>query len=399
MNNPKKELLFVMNNLHCGGAEKALTSLLSSFDYTKYNVDLLLFKQEGLFLNQVPKEVTILPEPEGYHYFDMSLKKAIIQNLRKGRFKLIFNRLCAGLVLKTEKNKSVAEQKMWKYLGSSLKPLDKKYDAAIGFLEKTPNYFCVDKVTAKVKIGFVMNDYNKLGMNKSIDNYYFSKLNFIAQDSNESREVMVRNFPQFESKFVVVKSIIASDTIAKMAEETISDFPNGFSIISIGRLTYQKGYDLALDAIKILADKKINFNWVILGDGEDKQQLVAKIAEYNLTDKVFFLGIKANHYPYLKKADIFLHTARFEGFGIVVHEAKILNKPMVLTDFNIAKTHITDTENGLISQMNPEAIAESLEKLISDENLRNRFSQNLAAHDFGTEKEIESFYKLLNNCY
>jgi len=111
MNNPKKELLFVMNNLHCGGAEKALTSLLSSFDYTKYNVDLLLFKKEGLFLNQVPKEVTILPEPQGYHYFDMSLKKAIIQNLRKGRFALIFNRICAGLVLKTQKTNRLPNKK------------------------------------------------------------------------------------------------------------------------------------------------------------------------------------------------------------------------------------------------------------------------------------------------
>jgi len=93
-------------------------------------------------------------------------------------------------------------------------------------------------------------------MDQSIDDYYFSKLDFIAQDSDESRKVMVKNFPQFESKFVVVKSIIASETIAAMAEEPISDFPNGFSIISIGRLTHQKGYDLAVDAIKILADKK-----------------------------------------------------------------------------------------------------------------------------------------------
>ena len=72
-----KKMLFIMSNLNCGGAEKALVSLLKTIDYSKYEVDLLLFRHEGIFLKQVPKEVNILPEPFGYKYYDMSSIKAI----------------------------------------------------------------------------------------------------------------------------------------------------------------------------------------------------------------------------------------------------------------------------------------------------------------------------------
>lgn len=392
----KKDILFIINNLNCGGAEKALVSLLQTIDYSKYNVDLQLFKKEGLFLNQVPVQVSILPVPKNYHFFDMSIKTAIFVNLKKGNFKVIFNRIRSGFIYRTEKNKAVAEQKNWNYLKKTIKPLAKKYDVAIGFLEKTPNYFCVDKVTAKKKIGFVMNDYNKLKMDKTIDNYYFSKLDFIAQDSEESNAIMKDNFPQLADKMVVVKSIISATAIYQLAQKTVTDLPKGFKIISVGRLTYQKGYDIAIEAINAVAKKGLDFKWIILGDGDEKKILQQKVIDYNLQDKVFFLGIKENHYPYLKQADVFLHTARFEGFGIVISEAKILNKPMVLTNFNVAKTHINDSVNGFIAEMNPEAVAEKLETLITNTNLQKQFSENLSKQNYGTEVEIEKFYSLID---
>ena len=169
----KKKLLFIMNDLSCGGAEKALVSLLNTLDYNLFEVDLFLFKKEGLFLNQVPTEVNILPAPINYPYFDMSIGRAISKNLKSGNFKVILNRLLAGYIYKTTKTKAIAEQKSWKYLRKVLIPLEKKYDVAIGYLEKRPNYFCVDKVNATKKIGFIHNDYNKLKMNAIFDLPYF----------------------------------------------------------------------------------------------------------------------------------------------------------------------------------------------------------------------------------
>lgn len=395
MDNSKKNLLFIINNLTCGGAEKALVSLLQTIDYSRFNVDLYLFKQTGVFLNQVPKEVVLLPEPENYKYFDMSIKTAIIDNLKKGKFNVVWNRILAGFVFKSEKIKAVAEQKAWKYLSRTMYPIKKEYDVAIGFLEKTPNYFCVEKVTAKKKIGFVMNDYNKLKMDKTIDDYYFKKLDFIALDSDGSKQVMVETFPHFKDKFKVIKSIISASTIHKLAQEQVNDLPEGFKVISVGRLTHQKGFDLALEAVKKVFDKGIKFKWIIIGDGEEKKNLLEKANEYGIADCIHFLGIKENHYPYLLQSDIFLHTSRFEGFGIVVHEAKILAKPILLTDFNVARIHVEHDKSGLIAELNSDSIAENLERLILDANLRKQFSEVLSKQNFGTENEITHFYKLL----
>jgi len=149
MEHKKKDILFIMNNLQCGGAEKALLSMLQIFDYTKFNVDLLLFKKEGAFLNKLPKEVTLLDSPIAYSYFDMPLKTALINCVKTKKWNVLINRILAVYVLKTEKNPAVREQKMWNYLESAFETLPKKYDVSIGFLEKTPNYFCVSKTVAK----------------------------------------------------------------------------------------------------------------------------------------------------------------------------------------------------------------------------------------------------------
>lgn len=141
--NKKKDILFVMNNLNVGGAEKALVSLLQVFDYTKYNVDLLLFKKEGLFLKQVPEQVNILKEPENWKYFDMPFTQVLKENFSPFRWDIVLQRLRYKIATRRAKNTAEAEQFGWREIARTLKPLKKNYDCAIGFLEKNPNYFIV----------------------------------------------------------------------------------------------------------------------------------------------------------------------------------------------------------------------------------------------------------------
>tara|TARA_R110001583_G_scaffold95839_1_gene239884 strand:+ start:2095 stop:3279 length:1185 start_codon:yes stop_codon:yes gene_type:complete len=393
----KKEILFIMNNLNCGGAEKSLVSLLQALDYSQYNVDLFLFKNEGMFLKQVPQEVTILSPPKNYPFFDMSIKKAIIQNLNKGNFKVIFYRVLAGFVYRIEKEPAVREQKVWKYLKKVVKPIEKKYDVAIGYLEKTPNYFCVDKVIAKFKIGYIHTDYLEYKMNSKIDYPYFQKLNTIITVSETSKKILGNSFPLLKHKFDVIKSITSSKNIISLAKEPVSFEKKGIALLSIGRLSSEKGYDLAINACKILVGRGIELSWYVIGEGKERNNLLHLISENKLEDKFFLLGNKQNPYPYIKASDIFVHTARFEGYGIVVNEAKVLNKPILATNFNSVSDQIINNYNGLIAEMDSESIAKNLERLILDPTLRNKFSENLAKENFGTEKEIKKFYNLIEN--
>lgn len=397
MHNQKKDILFILNNLHCGGAEKALISLLQTIDYAHYTVDLLLFKQEGLFLNQIPKEVNLLPEPKNYRYFDMSIKTAIIDNLKKGNFKVIYHRILAGFLFKSEKNKALAEQKLWNYLGKTLSPLPKKYDAAIGYLEKTPNYFCIDKVNAKTKIGFIHNDYEMLKMDASLDYNYMKKFDKVFTVSETCKTILIKNFPEFSAKFDVMYNIVSGKTIESLANEGIQLANPHKTIVTVGRLNKQKGYELAIEACSLLKKQGVSLKWYVLGEGEERETLEKLIHDFDVEDSFILKGIIENPYPYVKTADIYVQTSRFEGKSIAIDEAKILNKPIVVTAFDTVYDQITHLHNGFIVPLNPIDIANGIKNVLEDHDLRNSLVVNLQNEKKGNEEEINKILAIIES--
>jgi glycosyltransferase involved in cell wall biosynthesis len=393
----KQRLLFVMNNLHCGGAEKALVSLLQTIDYSRFEVDLLLFRKEGLFLNQVPETVTILEAPQAYPYFDGSFIRSVGTAFLKLRWNIVWNRIRFSIAYKSESIPALREQKCWKFISATLPKQKGTYDVAIGFLEKTPNYYCIEKVEAKRKIGYIHNDYKALEMDPYFDLPYFKKFDSLVTVSEECQLVLQHVFPTISKKIVVISNILSTNNIINLAKEKVNIDRAVLTLISVGRLDTQKGYDIAIESCKLLVDQyQLKFKWYVLGEGELKDELVSKIEKYNLQDTFILLGAKENPYAYMSQADIFVHTARFEGFGIVIAEAKILKLPMVITNFNVAKSHIDHGENGFIAEMSSDSVAAHLQQLITDHTLRAAFSNKLSLINHGNETEIIKFYELIN---
>lgn len=395
----KKKLLFVINNLNCGGAEKALISLLETIDYSRFDIDLLLFKQEGIFISKIPEEVNLLSESECYKYFDMPIKIAIIELIKKGRIDVAIARLLFGYVFKTEKSKVIVEQKGWKYLSGIFSRLDTEYDVAIGYLEKNPIYFCVDKVKAKKKIGWIHNDYEKLGMDKNIDNKYFNNLDYIFTVSEECLNILKNIFPQYNDKFKLMHNIVSAKTIRKLSLEEISDVKfsgENINIVSVGRLNYQKGFEMAIEACSILKEKGYKIKWNILGEGEERSNLERLIKKFNIEDEFKLLGIRENPYSYIAQSDIYVQSSRFEGKSIAIDEAKILTKPIVLTSFSTASDQIDNNYNGIICDMDSVSLANHIEKLINDTELKNKLIRNLFKENHGNENEIKNLYRVID---
>lgn len=391
----KKQLLFVMNNLKVGGAEKALVSLLQTIDYEKYEVDLFLFEHDGLFLKSVPHQVHILPEPANYRYFEMPLGASVKAFLRNGQFMLAWARIGFGYVYRTKKIGTQQEQFSWKYLRVAMPKLPKKYDAAIGYLEKRPNYFCMDNVDANVKIGFIHNDYNKLQMDAGFDLPYFNRFDHIFTISEQCESILKENFPSVANKFSIMYNIVSPAALRTLAETPI-DFPKrGVTLVTVGRLQPQKGFDMAVAALKILVDKGHDVYWYILGEGEQRAMLTEKAAELGLQDRFVLLGIRENPYPYVKAADIYVQPSRFEGKSIAIDEAKILAKPIVVTHFPSVVDQIDDRRNGLIVGMTPEAIAAGIIELLENPALGQTLHANLSQEKLGTEAEIEKLYRTI----
>ena len=391
----KKKLLFVIPNLEVGGAEKSLVNLLNELDYDKYEVDLFLMSKTGIFLEQLPKEVNVLPESLYFKKFSIRFYKSLWWFLTHFKFSLVFYKILFTLSNRLTKNVVLSEQKNWRYLKHFFPVLSKEYDVSIGYLEKNANYIAVDSVKAKKYIGYIHNDYTAMGLYKKYDLPYFKKMNYVISVSENCVFCLEKEFPEFPEKFKLIYNVSSSKVIEKLSETKIEEDLKLPYIVSIGRLTKQKSFDLAIKACKILINRGLTINWYVIGTGELKEELEEQIKEHELEQYFFLLGIRKNPYPYVKNAMIYCQTSVFEGKSIAIDEAKILNKPIVITNFPTAKDQIQHLENGYICEINLEAIADAVELLIKDEKLREKFTENLSKEDFGIEKELEKFYKLI----
>lgn len=391
----KKKILFVMNNLNCGGAEKALISLLETIDYSRYNVDLFLLRHEGLFLGKIPGQVNLLEAPDEYKYFDMPVKTAIKDCIKKGKYQIALSRLIVGYIFRTEKNRARCDQRAWKYISKALNTIDKKYDTAIGYLEKTPIYFCIDNVNSDRKLGFIHNDYDQLGMDPKLDMKYFERLDFIVTVSEGCIDILENRFPIYKQKITLMHNIVSPSLIKKMSLEELDIFRRSTIIVSVGRLNKQKGFGLAIEACEMLVRNGYDIMWYVIGEGEERTYLEQLIKEKNLEKAFILAGLKENPYPYIRQCDIYVQTSLFEGRCLTITEAKILKKPIVSTNFKVIHDQIVNEKNGLIVNQDPKSIYEGIKRLIDNEALRNKFISNLSKEDMGTESEIQRLYELL----
>ncbi|MDQ0242558.1 glycosyltransferase involved in cell wall biosynthesis [Bacillus fengqiuensis] len=396
----KKKILFVMNNLSSGGAEKSLSSLLQIIDYSKYDVDLLLFKSGGIFFSNLPPQVNILQEPDEYQYFDMPIRRAITDCIKRGRIDTALSRVRASYIFRKEKNKARCEQRAWKYMSKPLKKIDKTYDIAIGYLEKSSIYFVVDKVKAKRKIGWIHTNYSNSGMDNNLDNPYFQQLDYIVTVSEECVQSLKDNFAHLKNKIRVVGNIVSPQTINSLSNNEIQDDfisdADYTNIVTVARLGHEKGIDMAIKACDLLVRNGYKAKWYVLGYGTEKEssENLSLIENNGLRNHFKLLGVKENPYPYIRKADIYVQPSRYEGKSIAIDEAKILHKPIVVTNFSTAKDQIENEENGIIVDMDPESIYEGIKKLIEDKKLRNSLMNNLAKEKLGTEHEVQKLYEL-----
>lgn len=153
---------------------------------------------------------------------------------------------------------------------------------------------------------------------------------------------------------------------------------NSKIILSVGRLTYQKGFDLLLDVANIVLKKHEDWKWIILGEGEDRQILEDKIKTLKLEEKIILKGNVSNVDDYYKATGIFVLTSRFEGLPMTLLETKPFKLPVVSFDIKTGPNEcILNNKNGyLIKAFDIEDMAEKINNLIENKNLRENFSNN-----------------------
>lgn len=394
----KKKLLFVIPSLALGGAEKSFVNLLNALNYEHYEVDVFLFVKSGEFLSLLPKEVNVLAISDDFSSFSQPFFSSIFRFLKRGRIDLAFFRLMFVVGNTLAKNPSISEQMTWKYLKHFFPKIEKKYDVAIGYLEKSSNYFVVDRTLATQKIGWVHTDLKALKLDFEFEEKYLRKLDKIITVSDVLVEKLQHYFPKIQEKFYRVENINSAKIINELAHQPqviMDENDEFFNIIFVGRLVKEKALHLAIEALEILLKNNHRVRLYLVGDGNKKEELKALAIEKNISEYVIFLGVQSNPYPLINAADLFLMTSIFEGKSIALEEAKILKKPIVVTNFSTASEQIIDGETGLIAEMKPEDVAQKIERIILNEDFRIGLVENLSRENLGNEEEVQKFYDII----
>ena len=394
----KESILFVIDSLHCAGAEKSLTTLLSLLNYSKYDVDLQLFGYGGALEELVPKEVNILKPMEYIKFSSLSTKNAVIKSLKNMNFKMLSSRLKFSLAIRKDNYSNAQKARVyWQKVSNVIEKNNKEYDIAISYAQGVPTFYVAEKVCAKKKLAWVNVSYKLEDEDRIFQEHFYDKYNKIVAVSDSAKNIFLETFPKYTDKLEIIYDINDADFIKKMSDQgqSYNDNYTGLRILTIGRLANQKGYDIALEACKILKEKEIEFKWYSLGIGPLKEEIEKYINENNLENNFKLLGVKSNPYPFIKDCDIYVQTSRFEGFGIAIAEARMLNKPVVTTRFDAVYNQMKDRKNGLVVDMNSQGIVNGILELINNKELTNEIISYLKTEKKGNTEELEKFYKLI----
>lgn len=382
----RKKILFLIGNLESGGVSKSMVSLLNVIDTQKYDVSLWCGSPSGIFSSLLPKDITVISNKKT----TLLLQGigGLLPLLKSGYIFLFFESIVRLLLSKV--NKGYAG---W-WLSRFFPSLQEEYDLIVDYNGQQQLYYMVDKLNGKKKVTFFHSDYTKWSYYYRMDRKYFPKVDCIFTISEQCADSLRRYFPNETAKIKLLENISSVDLIRKMANEEDIKLDSSFSILTVGHVCKSKGTDLAIEAMRLLRDKGIDFKWYFLG--EVKEDYSALISKYSLEPYIEFLGVKLNPYPYIKACDLYVHPSRYEGKSIALDEAKILCKPIVVTNFSTVNDQFEDGVNATISGFDPILLANSIINLLMNDEQKKKYIEYLHDHISDNKEEIEKLYFWIN---
>ena len=404
----KKRIFVSMHYMEIGGAESSLIGLLEALDPRKVDIDLFVFAHHGVFMSAIPDYVNLIPEDNGY-----AMMEEPIATVFKNGHPLIG---IARLLAKWKTNRFYSQRPTEKdhsagfaYLGSEVgKVLHNlyflgEYDLAVSY--NYPHNIVLDKIKAKKKIAWLHTDYRNISINEEMELPIWSSFDHIVSISPGVTEGFLTVFPSLKNKMLECENMLPKAYIEAKAAQGIIEKEDGvLTLCSVGRISNAKNYDnipymaAALKELFMSQGLKIkykDFKWLIVGPG-DHSAIDALSDELGVRDKVIFMGPSDNPYPYIKGCDIYVHPSRYEGKSIVVREAQVLCKPVIITNYATAKSQINNGVDGVICELDNKRVAEAIFALATDVKKQNSIINHLQTHDYAGMAEVEKIYRLIS---
>lgn len=359
----KKKVLFVIGSLQIGGAETVMVDIVNNIN-KDFDITILLIEKRGELLERLNSNIDI-------KY--LTLGEKYCSNL----FQKLFQKIKRSLIYRFLGKNSLYIKYIYRKL------LKKEFNTEVAFLvglpsdivKKSPNK--ESKKIVWIHTSVYKDD--KPTYEKYKDVYkYFDETIAVSKDSQKTFET---TFPESKGKIKLLYNYVDTKKISAKAEENIdvNYNPDTINLVSLGRLTIEKGYDRIINIAKKY-EEKITF--YIVGGGALEEQLKADIAEKQLKN-VILLGSQPNPYPFVKKADAFLLSSRCEGYPTVVIEAMVLKKSIIATKVAGVQEILERYDNKVLIENTDNALEEGIDQWLQMKKQKNQENK----HDFEVYNE------------
>lgn len=402
----KKKLLFIINTMGRTGAETALVELLKKLDsMERYDISLYSMIPCGEMFGRVPDRVRILNK-RVYKGYVLNLKgySWIAGCILYSFFYRLTGFRLFGYLIKNFKEQKASGRKiqydklLWRLLAEGRPERTETYDLAVAYLEGAATYYLADKVKAHHKAAFIHIDYQQAGYTPLMDQDCYRTMEKIFVVSNAVGEKFCQAYPQYQDRVRLFRNLLDREEILRKAERGtgFTDSFDGFRLVTVGRLHYQKGYDIAIEALARLRQDGYSVRWYVVGDGMERGNLEALIKAHGVEEDFVLLGAKDNPYPYMKQADIYVHATRFEGKSIAIEEAQILGKAIVASDCTGNTEQIQSGYDGVLLSLNVENLVSELKRVLDDPKLRETYEKHVLEKKIEFPEDLECMLDMLN---
>lgn len=379
----KKKLLIVAHHMTIGGVQKSLISALKALDYAKYDITLYLRKNRTDLLPFVDKRVNVIINTDPNRYYRKPY--AILLQMKAIAAKLLGKKDTANKfndILEEKIRQDAMQYEKKTYFSNA------HYDIAVAYVQGYVALFVDKCINADKKIIFYHTSTNDT---PEIHHAVVPNYTTVAALHEQQKALLEEWYPASKGKIKIVENYTDKELITKQSKEFSIPETNKTILCSCGRFAPVKGFDMAVEAAKILKDNNIEFIWYFVGDGPERNKLETKIAEYGLKNDIIITGMQKNPYPYMANCDIYVQPSYEESLGLTMLEAHRLGKPVITTATVGGCKLVKNGKNGIVCEINPEALAESITELINDKENYNDIINNLKStdysHDFEKYKE------------
>jgi len=364
--NIKKSIVFGITSLSLGGAERVLVDICNKLK-DNYEITIFTLYGNGEFEKEIDKKIKII-NMNNSKYQDLSY----IQKKKMSIYMLV---------------------PIFRYFIYK-KYIKNKFDVEVSFLEGPITWLFSHDSNSK-KICWVHNDITnvfgndvsskiKKKMNKNSYKKYH-KIVFVSKDNKEKFEKSL----SLKTNNCVIYNYLEKEKVLKKSIEFIpKELKHDYKcFVIVSRLTEQKGIDRLIEVHEKLIKDNYKHYIYHIGDGPMKAELSKRIKDKKI-NTFFLLGKKKNPYPYIKEADYFLLPSYYEGYGMVIDEAKILDKYIMITD-TAAREAVSDYKNSVVVENSFEGIYNGIKKLIKTSNKKN------INYEYNNEHIIEEIIDLI----